>query len=399
MATDVLVLGSLISQKQENIFIHKGIRPCPSDVVQKYIIAGLNKHPSIGSVTVISSPRIPCFPHKKIYNVESSSWCFQGANIHTVGFLNFPCVGFLERERRLIVETKKWAKKKKTQSNRTILIYGIHSPFLKAAKEAKKIDKSITTTLIVADLPQYMSNCTNFKKILKKVDRYRIDKLRKYVDKYILYTKQMAEALNVPDGQWTVMEGMFDTDKISVSPCIAGSEKICVYAGSLDFKYAIDKLVKAFDIAKVDAKLHIYGDISGAKTLANLIQNSQKTEYMGILPPDEMFNVFKTATLLINPRPSDLALAKYSCPSKTFEYMASGRPVLMTRLPGVPDEYFDYLYVFDEESLDGYAKKIEEILNYDEKTLSEFGLRGQSFIICNKGVKQQTAKIMEFILR
>ena len=110
---------------------------------------------------------------------------------------------------------------------------------------------------------------------------------------------------------------------------------------------------------------------------SNQIQNSKKTEYMGILPPDEMFDVFETATLLINPRLSDLALAKYSCPSKTFEYMASGRPVLMTRLPGVPDEYFDYLYVFGDESLDGYAKKIEEIHNYDEKTLSKFGLRAQ----------------------
>ena len=89
-----------------------------------------------------------------------------------------------------------------------------------------------------------MSSYTNFKKLLKKVDRYRIEKLRKYVDKYILYTKQMAEALNLHDGQWTVvMEGLFDTDKIIISSCITGQERVCIYVRSLASKYAIDKFV------------------------------------------------------------------------------------------------------------------------------------------------------------
>ena len=58
---------------------------------------------------------------------------------------------------------------------------------------------------------------------------------------------------------------------------------------------------------------------------------------MGCVTNDEIVRLQCEATLLVNPRPSDKEFCKYSFPSKTIEYMASGTPVLMTKLPGVPD--------------------------------------------------------------
>ena len=41
----------------------------------------------------------------------------------------------------------------------------------------------------------------------------------------------------------------------------------------------------------------------------------------------------------MNPRSADAEYTKYSFPSKTIEYLATGVPVVMNRLPGIPEEY------------------------------------------------------------
>ena len=64
------------------------------------------------------------------------------------------------------------------------------------------------------------------------------------------------------------------------------------------------------------------------------------------------------ATLLINPRFSNEEYTKYSFPSKNMEYMASGTPILTTKLPGMPKEYYEYIYLFEEESIEGMKNKM-----------------------------------------
>ena len=105
----------------------------------------------------------------------------------------------------------------------------------------------------------------------------------------------------------------------------------------------------------------------------------------------------KSAILLINPRSAALELTKYSCPSKTFEYMASGTPVLMTHLPGLPDEYEPYLYFPQTEDSDGFANAIDNILEKDSAELEAFGLRAARFIKTEKNSELVMKKVMDFV--
>jgi glycosyltransferase involved in cell wall biosynthesis len=105
----------------------------------------------------------------------------------------------------------------------------------------------------------------------------------------------------------------------------------------------------------------------------------------------------KRATLLINPRPSTIGLAKYSCPSKTFEYMASGTPVLMTHLPGLPDEYEPYLYFPESEDVDGFAAAIDRIMSKSDEELKSVGLRAAQFIKNEKNSELVMKKVMAFV--
>ena len=115
--------------------------------------------------------------------------------------------------------------------------------------------------------------------------------------------------------------------------------------------------------------------------------------------PEEMFRVMQKARLLINPRPSTLPLSRYSFPSKTFEYMASGTPVLMTKLPSLPEEYCPYLYLFEDESIDGFARTLENVLSLSDDELNEMGRRARLFIKEQKNSDAQVKKIIDFIIK
>ena len=397
MPVNVLLLGTLTSDAQNEKLLSFGVRPAPADIVQRYLIEGLCANERVESVNAITSPRIsPC--HKnKIKKVDSSSFEIKKCAVESVGFLNFPAFAFYQREKRLVLAAKKWAKQNVGKET-LVLIYSMHSPFLRAASKIKKILPNACIALVVPDLPQYMGHANRLKRILKNFDRKRIDRYMECVDKYVLYTKYMAEYFGLEEDQWCVLEGLIDTSKINLEEREAPKQRICLYAGSLLKQYALDQLIVAFEKADVDAELHLYGNPFDAEVLMQEHADCKKTKYMGVLPQQAVFEKMKEASLLVNPRPSTLELTKYSCPSKTFEYMASGTPVLMAKLPGIPEEYHPYLYFFEREDEEGFVEAFERLLHLDRQELVDKGKAAAEFLVANKGSEKQVAELLDFCL-
>lgn len=117
-------------------------------------------------------------------------------------------------------------------------------------------------------------------------------------------------------------------------------------------------------------------------------------KYFGVKFNDEIGKAEQRATLLINPRPTDKEFVKYSFPSKNMEYMSSGTPLLTTRFPGMPADYYPYVYILDEEAPEGMANSLKEILGQSEATLHQKGLSAQEFVLKNKTGKMQAKNIV-----
>ena len=64
--------------------------------------------------------------------------------------------------------------------------------------------------------------------------------------------------------------------------------------------------------------------------------------------------------------------------------MVSGTPLITTKLPGMPKEYYPYVYLFDEETTEGYTKKLTEVLSMPDDILSNKGLSAREFVLKNK---------------
>lgn len=77
--------------------------------------------------------------------------------------------------------------------------------------------------------------------------------------------------------------------------------------------------------------------------------------------------------------------------------MVSGTPVLTTDLPGMPQEYKDYVFIMEDYSHEGIKNKLTEISNMDKKELNEVGIRAREFVLNKKNNTVQASRIVEMI--
>ncbi len=219
-------------------------------------------------------------------------------------------------------------------------------------------------------------------------------------DGYILLTEAMNTLVNPFGKPFLVAEGQVDAAMSDAANDLSGkcSEKICLYAGMLHEKYGVVKLVEAFrKVNDEAARLVLYGDGDATERIREIANEDERIEYRGMADNRTVVQEELKATLLINPRPSDEDFTAYSFPSKNLEYMVSGTPVLTTKLPGMPREYDQYAYLFDDESVDGMAKTLNEVLRLSLEELHSMGSRAKAFVLSNKSNTAQARRVLEFM--
>ena len=216
-------------------------------------------------------------------------------------------------------------------------------------------------------------------------------------DKYILLTEQMNERVNPKGHPYIVMEALCDSSlkDEGQKEVEKANPRTVLYAGGLYAKYGVKMLVEGFIKADVkDARLVLYGSGSYVEELVEVCKKHTNVEFRGVAPNEEVMEEELRVTLLVNPRPTDEEFTKYSFPSKNMEYMASGTPVLTTRLPGMPKEYNSFVYLFDEETVDGYADSLRRVLSLPMEELCDKGIKAKRFVLDTKNNIVQAKRIM-----
>ena len=77
--------------------------------------------------------------------------------------------------------------------------------------------------------------------------------------------------------------------------------------------------------------------------------------------------------------------------------MVSGTPVLTTKLPGMPEEYKKYVYLIEDETVDGIRETIEKCIKLDKEMLSKKGEEAKKFVLENKNNIKQGSRIFNFL--
>lgn len=215
---------------------------------------------------------------------------------------------------------------------------------------------------------------------------------------YVFLTEAMNPVVNTKSRPYIVVEGVSDSSIKAGSVVTKLQPRVVMYAGSLHEKYGLKLLLDSFlALNPVNAKLLIYGAGPYVKALEEICSEHSNVEYRGLCPNEQVLESELTATLLVNPRPTSEEFTKYSFPSKNMEYMASGTPLLTTRLPGIPDDYAPYVFYFDEETKEGFINKLGEVLAMTDEELHAFGLNAQAFVLHQKNNIAQAGRILNLI--
>ena len=291
---------------------------------------------------------------------------------------------------------KRWAQQQ--SKDKTVIIYAMFYNYMQAVISVKKKYPELKICLIVLDLPEYFDDEKGFKYRILNFYAKKSYNLLNYVDSYILLTKYMVKPLNIGNKPWLLLEGVYsDKNEIS-SPIKKGEDRTILYTGKLDARFGISDLLIAFNKIKDNSyQLWICGDGSAKSEVEKFVSLDCRIKYLGLLRREEVVVLQRKARLLINPRRPDEEYTKYSFPSKTMEYMASGTPTIMYKLPGIPDEYLEFLGIIPDDSIDSLCDTIIEWCEKSTDELQVLGQKARNFILQNKNSEIQAQRILDFI--
>lgn len=352
-------------------------------------------------IKLIGDKFVPVYPTnpQKYYLRTKWSHSPKSEDIH-IGFLNSnQILRHISKSFNLAKEVKTWALNTHKQKS-AIVVYSVHSPYLKAAVEAKKVNPDIHVSLVVPDLPRFMDSNLNqkpIKKMLKYLDGITINHLMKQVDSFVFLSKAMKDYIKVGTRPWRIVEGIVDNNERDISLQQKAEGNIILYTGTIDIRYGILDLLKSFSmITGEDYKLWICGDGDGAEEVRKFAINDSRIKWFGQIPRDKVLELQRAASLLVNPRlPEKFTI--YSFPSKTMEYMLSGTPVVMRRLPAMPDEYLSHLFIDDGNTPESLAETIRETINLGKGNLFSAGQKAQAFIMEEKNYIVQAGKLWRML--
>ena len=380
----VLYVSSFLAQATYDRLLRDAPYP-PSQATQKYnalLTAGL-VHAG-AQVTALSAPPLSCrtcgrrFVRLKRERSEGVSFCYLPVvNLPVLKQLVTWICAFFSTLRHLRPGTH-------------VLCYGLIVSACGGARAAARL-KGCPAGVIVSDMPEELGGGRAMRLAARELTRY---------DGYVLLTEAMNGRVNPHGRPFLVVEGQADANLAARENALRDKhlERVCLYAGMLHARYGILRLVEAFlRMDAADARLVIYGTGDARAAIEAAAKKDARIQYRGVKDNANVVAEELRATLLVNPRPSDEAFTRFSFPSKNLEYMASGTPVLTTRLPGMPPEYRDYVYLFEGETPEAMAQTLTEVLKLPREELHEKGLAAKAFVLAQKSNNAQARRILDFM--
>lgn len=322
-----------------------------------------------------------------------------GINYKYPSFLNYPVIHHIFK----FLGT--YSQIKKSVTDNSIIVCNIMNFDECMAALFYRCFHRIKVCAITADVPGITSGAgkTNgalWKRILTQIASPFYHSANNKYDGYLLLTEAMNGVVNTKSMPYVVVEGIADSKMLTMNNTMANKnpKKTILYAGGLHREYGIQLLVEAFKkIPDGDVELHLYGKGNYEEDLVRQTKEDTRIKYFGTRSNREIVSEQIKAHILINPRPTNEEFVKYSFPSKIMECMASGTPLLTTRLPGIPADYYPYLYFIDDETIGGIAKSLESLLNTPKEELLQKGQNAKQFVIERKKPSEQASKLLNLV--
>jgi glycosyltransferase involved in cell wall biosynthesis len=392
---NILFVGTVCSEKLISSMLDKklGLPHLAAQKFYRLLFQGIALNSELFNLKVLASPDY-------VKSVDGNIVIFKKSELENKVYFSYTPIILIPILKRfviiyfLFINISKWLFYSKYKKN--VLVFDILN--LSSSITCFIMSKlfNIKSIAIVTDLPSLLYSPPK-KKIFNILFIKTINFILNHSDGYIFLTDSMNLKINKKNKPFCIIEGVADIQLLKKKSTVKNRNenlKIIHYSGGLYENYGVKALIEAFMlIKKTEIRLHLFGNGDLIEFINLCALKDNRIVYWGYKENKEILADQLNSIILLNPRFTNEEYTKYSFPSKTIEYMASGIPLLTTKLPGIPVEYFDYFYTFDEESINGYKVSLEKILNKPKDELILFGQKSKKFVLNFKNNHIQTKKI------
>lgn len=365
------------------------------------VINGLSQHRDI-DLKCLTIPNIYSFPYnnRRLFT-KRESYVYRNTHVCSVGFCNLPFIKEMWSTIALIVTILKTIPQ--YEGDRVdVIVNTPNNSLLNAIRFVKLFTcKIITQTVIIPDIPAMVTAMDKHNVVksflLEYLNRSSMRKTSRS-NGVVLLTESMMEFIDRPV-KHIVMEGIVDVDTMDLGISDDGlDKKIILYTGTLRKIFGVMNLVRAFQLLTDDtAELWICGSGDSQIAIEDAAKQDSRIKFFGLVDSYTALEMQRHATILVNPRTGEGAFTRYSFPSKTMEYLLSGKSTIINRLAGIPEEYYDYVFTPKDESIESLAECISNVLCMDVALRKKRAQSGRNFIITQKNAKVQTKRILDMI--
>ncbi len=181
------------------------------------------------------------------------------------------------------------------------------------------------------------------------------------------------------------------------------------YCGTISVhKDGVDTLLKAFDVFRKsfpDYKLYLIGDFDQLgsegviKGLINELGLGDSVVLTGRVNADDMPKILMGAQMLALSRPNNTQ-SQYGFPTKLGEYLATGKPVVVTKVGEIPLFLHDgeNAFMANPDDVNDFANKLIEVAR-DYPVALKVAQKGKELAYTEFSSKVQSEMLLDFIRR
>lgn len=353
-------------------------------------------------VSVISTDPVADYPSHAKLRFHSRRFAAHGVQGVVVPFINATGIKHVSR---FVSVTRALFAGFRTSPVDAVVVHGVNSALLWAAAAFGR-RTGVPFIVLLTDPPSVRTPYDNPGTWqLKQVDRWVIMMALRRAAGVVALAPRLAEDF-APGVPWLHMEGISSTvsdatisgtpgDGSSETSAVSSPERV-VYAGGLREAFGVLDLVDAVTRSDGQWRLEIYGRGPESTAVEAAAATSSRVHFGGLVDGDDLQRIYSSADLLINPRHIDGDLPQYSFPSKLLEYMATGTPVMTTRLPTLPEDYEPHLCLTEQGGPE-LARSIDSFFARPSAERIDLGSSAQAFILATRGHLAQGLRLRNFI--
>ena len=366
------------------------------------ILNGLAKQEN-AHVKCVIAPGVYSFPHnnRRIFT-HAEHYEHNSVDVHSVSFCNLLVLNRIWLTISLLCALVRCIKSFPRGERVNVVLNTPAYFYLLAIKIARALSGRKTTfTVVIPDIPSMVTAMDRQNRMkhlfVRYMDRASM-RMTSQADGLVLLTEAMMDFVgrSLPH---IVMEGIVDVETMSAGKRVPLSDnKAILYTGTLRRIFGVMNLVEAFSsIGDDDAELWICGSGDSETAIKEAASRDSRIKFYGLVDSHKALELQRRASILVNPRTSEGRYTRYSFPSKTMEYLLAGRSTVINRLPGIPDEYYNYVYTPRDESVEALAKTLSSVMQTPVQEREARAEAGRRFIMEQKNSRVQVQRILSLI--